>query len=315
MRSILDRLRRVPPAQIILDEMLDELRDLQRSERHINCLKWDCRSFVAANPRIERWTAQGITLYLRGISVGARRRDNIRDSLVTLSRFARRCGYLPDKASEAEKVRKIKPDASEVATWSVAETELFLEHASEQWLPCFAIGLFAGLRKSEILRLDWSALKWHHDPPVIAVHRKIARKVRVDRLAPMLPNLASWLEPYRHRVGAIYPCEFKMAENSCSYEMVFCRKVVSWVFRNAVTIKKSLLVALLSLLCALTAFGFERFSDLIARRPAATGFAAARPAFFVCPPFVRRAVTIIARGHFFKRLGAGSIPAPASFHR
>jgi len=216
---------RIPPAERILAEMLNDLRDLQRSARHVNGLNWDLRDFVSAYPRIENWTGAKIHAHLRGLDVGPRRRDNIRDSLVTLARFARRKGYLPaEEKSEPEKVRKIKP-GNDVVTWSPAQAEILLEHVSEKWLPCLAIGLFAGLRKSEILRLDWSAFKWQENPPVIAVSGKIARKIRISRLVPILPNLATWLEPYRDRLGAIYPGNFKTNENAFSDEM---KRIRNW---------------------------------------------------------------------------------------
>jgi integrase len=213
-----------------LNALLAELADLRRSDRHTNGLRGDLTPFVAAHPRIKSWTSAGIGDYLRPLPIGPRRRDNIRDSIVTLSRFARRNGFLPeDRRSAAEKVRKIKP-GHEITTWSPLEAELFLEHVSARWLPCLAIGLFAGLRKSEILRLDWSAFKWemldreNHPAPVIAVSRKIARKIRVDRLVPILPNLMTWLEPFRTRVGQLYPGNFKTNENACSREMERIRK-------------------------------------------------------------------------------------------
>lgn len=214
----------IPGAADILKEMLDELVDLQRSPRHINGLRGDLRGFVALNPQIGKWTAAGISEFLRGRGVGARRRDNIRDSIVALSRFARHRGYLPEGLrSEAEKVRKIKL-GSEVVTYSPGEAALLLENVSAKFLPVLAIGLFAGLRKSEILRLDWSALKWDEDPPVIAIASKIARKIRRSRLVPIAPNLATWLEPYRNRVGPLYPGNFKTNENAFSAEMKRIRK-------------------------------------------------------------------------------------------
>jgi integrase len=229
MVSLLRRFRRASALEA-LNELLAELRDLQRSARHINGLRGDLARFVAEYPDMKRWTPGEIGQYLRGLSVGPRRRDNIRDSIVTLSRFARRNGRLPEgELSAAEKVRKIKP-GHEVTTWSPAETELLLEHVSSHWLACLAIGLFAGLRKSEILRLDWSAFKWemldrnNQPAPVIAVTRKIARKIRVDRLVPILPNLMTWLEPHRNRVGPVYPGDFKTNENACGREMARIRR-------------------------------------------------------------------------------------------
>lgn len=128
-----------PAATVILEEMINELRDLRRSNRHINALHGDLAGFIALNPHIEQWKAQQITEYLRGLEVGPRRRDNVRDALVQLSRFARRQNYLPeDRRSEAEKIRKIKP-GHDVVTWTPAEAQLLLEHADPRWIPAETI--------------------------------------------------------------------------------------------------------------------------------------------------------------------------------
>src|SRR4030095_3891578 len=149
-------------SKAILSELLLDLEDRQRSERHRSGLKRDLEPFVEKLPKPERATEEEIASYIRQVSskAGPRRRDNIRDSIVQLFRFARRRSYLPeDRKSVAEKIGKIKP-AHDVATWTVHEAALLLEHISQRWLPWLALGLFAGLRTSEILRLDWSAIKF-----------------------------------------------------------------------------------------------------------------------------------------------------------
>jgi integrase len=226
--SFLKPRRRIPSSQEILREMLEELSDLRRSQRHIVTLRGHLKPFVAAFPRIETVSDADIVAYLRRLSmrIGDRTRDNIRDSIVTLARYARRRNYLPeDRKSAAEKIRRIKPGQGEVATWSPGEAALLLENVSPRWLPIIAIGLFAGLRKSEILRLDWSAFKWDarnaddRPAPFIAVKRTVARKIRIDRLIPIQPNLATWLAPYRDRIGPLYPGHFKTVDNGFSREM------------------------------------------------------------------------------------------------
>jgi integrase len=224
----------IPPAPAILDELLAELRDLGRSDRHICGLRRDAGKFAGKYPRLETANDPGIVVgYLRAVAanVGPRRRDNVRDAIVELFRFARRRGYLPEeKRSAAEKIKKIKP-GHDVSTWTPAEARLLLETVDDVWIPVEAIGLFAGLRRSEIWRLDWSAFKWeardrHGEPaPMIAVTRKIARKIRVDRLVPITECLASWLAPYRDRVGPLYPGNFKTVENRHSEEMVRVRRI------------------------------------------------------------------------------------------
>lgn len=201
----------------ILRRMLIELADLGRSRRHIYGLRNSLEPFAERFPNLRRARQEDILAYLRSLQVGPRRRDNVRDAIVELSRFARRCEYIPEtRSSAAEKIRRIKP-LHDILTWTPAEARLLLEAVNTHWLPCVALGLFAGLRKSEILRLDWSAIKWEQG--VISVPRKIARKSKVDRLVPIQPNLLTWLEPYRHRVGPLYPGSERSAENSCGYEM------------------------------------------------------------------------------------------------
>src|SRR5436190_651209 len=201
-----------PSSAEILKELLAELSDLGRSAKHIRALRTDVGKFAARFPRLDAVTPGDVSAYLRGISahVGPRRRDNIRDEIVTLSRFARDRGYLPEeRRTAAERIKKINAP-HDIVTWSPGEAKILLEYIPREWMPCEVIGLFAGLRRSEIFRLDYSNFKWHvrdsegRPAPVIAVTRKIARKIRVDRLVPILPNLAAWLEPYRHRVGPLY---------------------------------------------------------------------------------------------------------------
>jgi integrase len=64
-------------------------------------------------------------------------------------------------------------------------------------------GMFAGLRPSKILRLDWSMIKF--DQVAIAVPRHVARKVRTSQLVPIERNLMAWLGLVR---TASYPARF-----------------------------------------------------------------------------------------------------------
>jgi len=67
-----------------------------------------------------------------------------------------------------------------------------------------ALGMFAGLRPSEILRLDWSMIKF--DQGAIAVPRRVARKVRASQLVPIERNLMAGLVR-----TASYPARFILA--------------------------------------------------------------------------------------------------------
>ena len=69
-------------------------------------------------------------------------------------------------------------------------------------LPALAIGLFAGLRRSEIFALDWSEID--HEHRTIEV-KGIKAKTRQRRLVSVADNLLAWLNPHRKTSGAISP--------------------------------------------------------------------------------------------------------------
>jgi integrase len=211
--------RRACPSDAVLRELLENLADHCRSHRHIYGLRNNLQPFVSKFPRLEKAAVAEIAAYLRTLGVGHRRRDNVRNSIVQLYRFARSREYLPDKRTAAEKVDRIKP-CHDVATWTIEEAKLLLEHASDRWRPLIAIGLFAGLRTSEILRLVWDAVKF--EQRIIAVPHRVT-KTKTSRIVPIQENLFAWLEPYRGRVGLLYPGKLKTNENARSVEMTRIR--------------------------------------------------------------------------------------------
>lgn len=67
--------------------------------------------------------------------------------------------------------------------------------------PSIALGLFAGLRTSEIRRLDWSEI----GETEIEI-KATKTKTRRNRMVPILPPLVAWLARYKgERVGAVAP--------------------------------------------------------------------------------------------------------------
>jgi integrase len=77
-----------------------------------------------------------------------------------------------------------------------------LKAASERLIPLLAIGGFAGLRTSEILRLEWEEIDFDESHIEIKSGKS---KTAQRRLAPLLPNLAAWLAPHRGRTGPVCP--------------------------------------------------------------------------------------------------------------
>ncbi|MDA7656837.1 tyrosine-type recombinase/integrase, partial [bacterium] len=103
-----------------------------------------------------------------------------------------------------EAIDKLKEDCREIGILSPAETANLLSHCSDKILPAIAIGLFAGLRRSEISRLDWSQVDFQQKHiEVKAGNSKSAAR----RLVPMRKNVRQWLDPYRQQDGLVMPTE------------------------------------------------------------------------------------------------------------
>ncbi len=201
-----------PPTHEIVDALILGRRKKGCSEVHCSRLKSDLLRFAAAVPELHKADERTINVWLdselnRGIS--RRRRDNLLNAIVQLSRFARKEGWLADRQTPAERIERIGEGVSEVTTFTPAEMSAILRAASDRWFPFFAIGAFAGLRNSEILRLEWSAFHWQKN--IIAVPAKIARKVRISRHAPLLPNLAELLSWCREKHGPVIPTKNERA--------------------------------------------------------------------------------------------------------
>ena len=77
-----------------------------------------------------------------------------------------------------------------------------LSACSNTILPAVAIGLFAGLRASEIARLDWSSIDL--DRRFIEVAAKKSKTAQ-RRLVTISENLHSWLAPFAQESGPVRP--------------------------------------------------------------------------------------------------------------
>ena len=96
-----------PVAEIVAELLRDRTQN-GASERYIKSLRCDLNRFAAAfRCNIGGVIAKLIQQWLATLNVGPRTRNNVRMSVVTLFRYARKNGYLPkSEATEAEAVDK-----------------------------------------------------------------------------------------------------------------------------------------------------------------------------------------------------------------
>lgn len=104
-------------------------------------------------------------------------------------------GYSVDNpAVGVEILKKFKRGKTQV--FSPQEIVKLLDAAEEkfpEFVPCIAIGAFAGLRSAEIERLEWTDV--HFDEKCIVVGEDKA-KTASRRIVPVTDNLLEWLRPY-----------------------------------------------------------------------------------------------------------------------
>lgn len=77
---------------------------------------------------------------------------------------------------------------------TVNEAALLLTHSPAEILPAVAIGLFAGVRRAEISRLDWSDIDFEEGFVNVPKNKAKGKKgQRKGRYIPIRPALKSWL--------------------------------------------------------------------------------------------------------------------------
>jgi len=146
-------------------------------------------------------TSADMEEWLRKIAANPRTRNNFRQHVVTLFRWARDRGYLPREAqTEADRLPLAKDRGGDVKCFTPAALAKLLAAADDTLRPYIAIRAFAGVRDSEMRRLTWENVRF--DQGVIEIRAGQA-KTAARRLIPILPNLEAWLAPYRDKEGKI----------------------------------------------------------------------------------------------------------------
>jgi integrase len=165
---------------------LDDLR----SRLNIFAEKFDGRPVATiSSSEIDGW--------LRSLRVSPVTRNHYRRLVLLAFNYAKREGYVTE--NPAVDTTKVKEHTT-VGILTVQEAARLLVSASDGVLPYVAVGLFAGLRRAEIERLDWSEIDFESN--LIEVTARKA-KTGARRFVTIQPNLREWLLPYRKHTGPV----------------------------------------------------------------------------------------------------------------
>lgn len=135
-----------------------------------------------------------------------RTRENYRRDLGNLFGFAQKHGHCA--SNPLAKLERATLDDTPPGILTVKQCADLLTAAANTddgaMVPYVAIGLFAGLRASELAALDWSEVSIIERTVEVRAHKA---KTRARRIVTMSDNLAAWLAPYEKKGGPIAPRE------------------------------------------------------------------------------------------------------------
>jgi len=186
----------------VVEDFIGQLQADKKSKRHVE----DARARLhklsdAFHGPIDEIHLRDLQSWLNKLEVSGRTKNNFRGLVISLFKYARVHGYLPKGLPTAgEGLSKAKEESGEIGILTPEKMIQFLTEASERLIPLLAIGGFAGLRTSEIMRLHWEEIDFSQGHiEVKAGKTKTAQR----RHAPLLPNLKSWLKPYKGLTGPV----------------------------------------------------------------------------------------------------------------
>jgi integrase len=193
----------IPPRAVadLIEEMLKAKRGDGLSDEYLRHLRYDLEKFAGAfHGNIGTVSGTDIDTWLRGLDVGARTRNNLRNAVQTLFGYAKKRKYLPKDHDELDAVARAKDAKGEIEIFTPQELAEILTHADERAIPFLTLGAFAGIRPAEIQRLDWRDI--HFDAGLVEV-RAAKAKTASRRTVPLLDNLRAWLLPHRQPGGPV----------------------------------------------------------------------------------------------------------------
>jgi integrase len=164
-------------------------------------LRWNLEKFAEARGKdnsVHQMQRHDVESWVNAQSFSLKTRANYLRDLGILFNFAatRRwtaenpCAFI-EKPSELDR---------EVSALKPAEVSKLLAACPDAFLPGVCLKLFAGLRTSELLSLDWSEVSASE-----IVVRGAKAKTRQRRVVAIAENLAAWLQPFRKPSGRLAP--------------------------------------------------------------------------------------------------------------
>jgi integrase len=206
----------------VVEEML-KAKQGKREERTLSDLKNRLAKFTEAfHVPIATIRHSEIQEWLDKMKTSERDRLNYRSKVNTLFNWAFKRGYVP--VNPVAKTELPEAEGGKIEIYTPAELQRLIAAASERFLPCLAIGAFAGLRSSEIVRLKWEDVNLARGFITASAKKKGTPSYR---RVPIQPNLAAWLANYAEKKGDVWTGTHDEFYSDARHECVEATRIVA----------------------------------------------------------------------------------------
>ena len=200
---------------VVLETAVATMIEMQTADkastRHLEDLRSRLGQFARAfsGRMLATITTEEIDAWLRALPVASITRNNFRRVVGSLFAFGCTRKWCSENPVASVSKAKVKP--GKVGILTPKQIANLLAGAPADAVPALAIGAFAGLRRAELERLDWSKVRLRKKLiEVTATTSKTAAR----RFVPIRPNLKSLLAPYARAEGPVCQSNFRKQFNT-----------------------------------------------------------------------------------------------------
>jgi integrase len=196
-----------------------------------NCYDRFCLTF--GERIMSEITHENVEDWLDGLDVGVITFNNTKRYLNILWSYAlkQKKGWANENIIKAIDSRK-DDEERKISYLTLERARGLLDVVRAEMIPYYSLGLFAGLRDSELQKLDWHSVNLQTGYIKIEAH---VSKTRRMRLVPISQNLAAWLRPFVKASGPVAPenCDERKKQTKRDFELAGFEPLESNVLRHS----------------------------------------------------------------------------------
>ena len=218
-----------PIPDAVREFLLDKAQD-GAGERHVDSLTHYLKAFAKKlTGPCDALNSNSIDSYLRDQQAerewSGLTRNHHRAAISNFTEWAKQRGYLPRQWAEMEFVPQARHERSAVEIFTPEDAEKLLAASEKEQTVLLAVGMFAGVRPSEICRMTWADIDWERQE--LHVGRQKVRTAG-HRIVPLLPRLSAILSGKKRKPSKPL---FPFGHSWAAHEVVKIAKAagVKWI--------------------------------------------------------------------------------------